>query len=69
MSEYKVKLQANIEQLFGVRTISGLEIVEADSAKEAIKKAKALVLDGLSTRGITEDGDGFKVMVTDVEKL
>lgn len=42
MSEYKIKLKATVPGLFFNHTAEGVEIVEAESAKEAIEKVKLL---------------------------
>lgn len=64
MSEYKVKLVAHL----GILNVHrGIEVYEADSAKEAMEKARADIRENLDQHGITEDE--VKIAIEDVTKL
>lgn len=69
MSEYKVKMKANVSDgFFGIfdKKFEGVEIVSADTAQEAIEIASHKIKSFLSVEDI-EDEVTFSV--TDVEKL
>lgn len=69
MREYKVKLQAVIPQFLGLsnRTLDGVDIVEAESMKEAIE----IVTQKMRHEMIVHDleGEDATINVTDVEEI
>lgn len=67
MSEYKVKLEARVLGLFLNQKFTGLEVYEAQSAKEAINLAKEELRIELKKHAI--DLDELEFSITDVEKL
>lgn len=66
MSEYKVKMRAKVTGLFGP-TFEGLEIYEAENAKDAVEQAEKEFKEGLRNHLISSDEVKFEIL--DVEKL
>ena len=72
MSTYKVKLAANVDRFFSTKRVKGIELIEAESYKEAKTKALKLIKDSRRKLAIAEYDsliDVPEIDIVDIEKV